>query len=215
MKEEILQKSLDQFLKYGIRDMTNQKLVELLGISTKTIYKYFKNKEELLEEALYLFHAQVQEKLRNLPAGKDAVCLFYDFWHKAVMDHYDVSNVFYTDINEYYPEFARKIEAAVTGKYSQEFIRILHNGIEEGSFRKDIIPEVVLENIFSHFEVIVRSDRFKRFHLSPDIILYNTIATTIRGICTAKGVEELDDHLKTNYSLVKGKKSTKKLPVHL
>src|SRR3954469_6924975 len=116
MKEEILQKSLDQFLKYGIREMTNQKLVEQLGISTKTIYKYFKNKEVLLEEVLYLFHAQVQEKLRNLPVEKDAVCLFYDFWHKAVMDHYNVSNVFYTDLEEYYPEFARKIEAAVTEK---------------------------------------------------------------------------------------------------
>jgi len=50
MKKEILQTSLKQFLKHGIRQMSIQKLVEPLGISTKTVYKYFKNKEELLEE---------------------------------------------------------------------------------------------------------------------------------------------------------------------
>lgn len=79
MKEEILRKSLKLFLKHGIRDMSNQKLVELLGISTKTIYKYFKNKEELLEEVLYLYHDKQYEMLINLPNEQNAVCLFLMF----------------------------------------------------------------------------------------------------------------------------------------
>lgn len=58
MKEEILQTSIGQFLKDGIGKMSIQKLVEPLRISSKTVYKYFKYKEEFLEEALNLFHAQ-------------------------------------------------------------------------------------------------------------------------------------------------------------
>jgi len=50
MKDEILQTALEQFLKYGIREMSIRKLIASLGISTKTVYKYYKNKEELLED---------------------------------------------------------------------------------------------------------------------------------------------------------------------
>jgi len=215
MKEEILKSSLQHFLQYGIREMSNQKLVELLGISTKTIYKHFKNKEELLEEALYLFHAQVQESLKNFPINESAACQFYDFWHKAVMDEYYVNDAFFRDLHFYFPEFARKIEAATKENYKREFLRIIQRGIEVGSFRKDIMKEIVLENIFLQYGAIARSDRFRQFGVSADNILQNTIATTVRGICTAKGVKELDEHLKTHHPLMESKKSTKKVPLSL
>ena len=73
MKEEILQTSLDQFLKYGIREMSIQKLIEPLGISTKTVYKYFKNKEELLEEALHLHFAGQYKLLEQLSADERVI----------------------------------------------------------------------------------------------------------------------------------------------
>lgn len=210
MKNEILQKSLPYFLKHGIREMSNNKLVELLGISTKTIYKYFKNKEDLLEEALYLYHAEQQEKTKNLPVTQSAATLFFDIWHLALTNEYNVNNAFFRDLHYYYPELERKIETEVTQKYTKEFVRIIRRGIEKGSFRKDIIPEVVLENIYVQYEAVARSERFTRFRLSIENILLNTIALTIRGICTSKGAEELDKHIQTRDSTVKGKKTSKK-----
>jgi AcrR family transcriptional regulator len=91
MKQEILQTSLKQFLKYGIRDMSIMKLIEPLGISTKTVYRYFKNKEELLEEALHLYHSQQYESLENFPIEQNQACLFFDLWHRAVEIEYRVN----------------------------------------------------------------------------------------------------------------------------
>jgi len=50
MKSEIIETSLQQFLTHGIRKMTVKEIIAPLGISTKTVYKYFANKEALLEE---------------------------------------------------------------------------------------------------------------------------------------------------------------------
>lgn len=211
MKTEILQKSLQQFLKHGIREMNNEKLVELLGISTKTIYKYFKNKEHLLEEALYLYHGQQEKILKNLPA-KDAVCLFFDLWRTAILAEYDVNNKFFKDLHYYYPELEKKIQAAITKKFTQQFLRIIYLAIEQGSVRKDIKPEVVLESIYVQYEAAARSERFKRFRLTPDSLMLNTLATTIRGICTVKGAEVLDEHIQRQPLFVKEKKSNKKAP---
>ena len=65
MKNEIVQASLNLCLQYGIRQMSIQKLVESLNISTKTVYKYFKNKEELLEAVLYRYHGEQYQLLEN------------------------------------------------------------------------------------------------------------------------------------------------------
>jgi len=45
MKEKIIEIALQQFLKHGIRKMTVQKLTGPLGVSTKTVYNFFNNKE--------------------------------------------------------------------------------------------------------------------------------------------------------------------------
>ena len=141
MKDEILQKSLEYFLKHGIREMSNQKLVELLGISTKTIYKYFKNKEGLLEEVLYLHYAQQQEMIKNLSIEKSAVCHFFDLWQTAVLGTYNVNNAFYADLHYYDPDLGRKVEAAVTKSLQKNFYASLRRAskkevFERMSFRK-------------------------------------------------------------------------------
>jgi hypothetical protein len=37
----------------------------------------------------------------------------------------------------------------------------------------------------------------KKFQVSPYEILLNTIAIYMRGFCTQKGIQELDEHIKT------------------
>src|SRR5689334_18277748 len=73
MREEILDTSLQRFLKFGIRKMTIQKLVEPLGISTKTVYKYFSDKEALLKECLAVHYARLLEGITEMEDHANAV----------------------------------------------------------------------------------------------------------------------------------------------
>src|SRR4051794_8671051 len=99
MKDEILQTSLKQFLKYGIRKMSIQKLVEPLGISTKTVYKYFENKEQLLEEALSFYYIQEYNRVQILGRDKEVVQLLFDMWFSGVEAECKVDRVFFQDLN--------------------------------------------------------------------------------------------------------------------
>jgi AcrR family transcriptional regulator len=197
MKEEILQTSLKQFLKYGIRDMSIQRLIEPLGISTKTVYKYFKNKEELLEETLSLFHAQHRETWKSKAAIQSAVILFFDIWHTGIELEYNVNKAFFKDLHYYYPELLRKKEAELDKEYTQQFIQVIHKGIKQGVFQKAINPEIIFMGITVLYQAIVREDQFKKYRVSSNEILLNTLALYIRGFCTEKGIKELDNHLQT------------------
>jgi AcrR family transcriptional regulator len=195
MKEEILQKSLELFLKYGIREMSNQRLVESLGISTKTVYKYFTNKEELLEEILHLYHGKQYEMLKNLPLEQNVACLFFDVWQIAVETEYKVNKVFYQDLHYYYPELEKKVNAVIGKRFEEHFLSILHRGIKQGDFRKDIIPEVVLQSVFVLLKASLQTDKFKQFALSATDLLLNTIGNYIRGLCSEKGLQALEAHI--------------------
>jgi AcrR family transcriptional regulator len=197
MKEEILQAALAQFLKYGIREMSIHKLAEPLAISTKTVYKYFKNKEELLEEVLHLYRAKQFEIVVNLPEEQNAACLFLNVWQIAVETEYQVNKLFYEELHHYYPKVERKVAAATGKKFEQHFLSIIYRGVEEGSFRKDLLPEVALRSVFVLLRAAVRTDEFKKFRLSATDLLLNTIANYIRGLCTEKGRQALGEHMRT------------------
>jgi AcrR family transcriptional regulator len=197
MKEEILQKSLTLFLKHGIKEMSNQKLVDWLGISTKTIYKYFQNKEGLLEEALYLYHNTQYEKLINLSNEQNAACHFLEIWQIAVEMEYQINQSFYKELEYYYPDLARKVEKVIAPKFEQHFLSVLNRGVAQGAFRSDILPEVALRSVLALHRASVASENFTRFGLSAMDLLLQTTANYIRGICTPEGLKALEKHIQT------------------
>ena len=195
MKNEIVQTSLRQFLKYGIREMSIQKLVEPLGISTKTVYKYFKNKEQLLKEALSLYYVEQYGLLQSYNAHKNAVCFLFDMWYLGIEKECKVNKVFFYDLNYYYPDLEKKVETTISKKVWKEFVEIIKMGKQEGFFREGIDPEIALEAISAVYVSIARTSNFKKFRNPLSDIFINTITVFIRGFCTRKGVEELDSHI--------------------
>lgn len=195
MKEQILHTALKQFLKFGIREMSIQKLVEPIGISTKTFYKFFKNKEQLLEEVLRLYYQQQQEMWRQRSAGQNTITLFFDIWRWAAEVEFRVNNALFRDLNHYYPELKEKIESSEGEIFLRRFTQIIYKGMDEGVFLKSIMPEVILSSITVLYVAAVRGAQFERFHVSHFDLLLNTVAVYIRGFSTQKGIEELEQHL--------------------
>jgi len=195
MKDEILQTALNQFLKYGIREISIKRLIEPLGISTKTVYKYFKNKEDVLEQALRLHYEQQNQQLQNLTSYSRSIYLLVDTWLYAVERVYDVSAVFYHDLHYYYPALEQKIEVEVGRKFGTQFIALLNRGKAEGDFHTSLNPEVAMEGIYILYNAITRTDLFERYGVSPNEIIRNTIFNYIRGMCTYKGLIDLEKYL--------------------
>ncbi|MCX6222551.1 MAG: TetR/AcrR family transcriptional regulator [Bacteroidia bacterium] len=195
-----MQTALEQFLKFGIRDMSIMKLIEPLGISTKTVYKYYKNKEELLEEVLYLHYNQRFKLVENLSEDENIVLRLFDIWYLAVEMAYDVNDLFHKDLHYYYPELENKIELAIGSKFAMQMENFIRKGISAGVFKEDLLPEVAMEGIYILYNAIARTDQFKKFSGSPFEILLNTIALYIRGLCTLKGIQELERYIATKKS---------------
>jgi len=198
MKDEIVQASLNLCLQYGIRQISIQKLVESLTISTKTVYKYFKNKEELLEAVLYRYHGEQYQLLENLPAGKNAAILFFSIWQLATQQQYQINKGFYEDLHDYYPELEQNVNAVIGPKFEQFFLSIIHQAMDEGAFRADILPEVALQSVLVLHQAAVRTEVFNRFGLSAQALMVHTTGQYIRSLCTSTGLQAVDEHIQAS-----------------
>ena len=195
MKEEITDKCLREFLKKGIRKMTLKEIVAPLGISTKTVYKFFNSKEELLEDCLTLHYGRLAAGLTQIIAAQNnPVLSLAQIWIEAIRADFGTNHQFYHDLNYYYPTLQDKIIKKNRQSLAKPMLQMMQSGIEQGYFRDTLEPRVVLEAISVLYGSLTRTDQFKKYKLNPFVIGANTVEVYLRGLCTVKGLKHWDAH---------------------
>ncbi|GAB4013352.1 TetR/AcrR family transcriptional regulator [Spirosoma migulaei] len=193
MKETIIAVSLEQFLLHGIRKMTIQQLIAPLGLSTKTVYKYFINKEALLEECLNLHYTGILQQLEIFQAQKiNPILLLVQLYAKAIELDFKINPVFYYDLNHYYPDLQDKILKKNNKEFDSFLLGLIQNGKEQGYIRPTLASPLIAETLGILYRSLTRTDAFAKFELSPFEIAANTIDVYLRGICTEKGIQEIN-----------------------
>ncbi len=195
MKEKIIETSLQEFLKHGIRQMTMQKLVLALGISTKTMYKYFNNKEELLEECLIIHYKETDKKLLEIrDSSPNMVVALCAVFAKSMELDFGTNHLFYHDLNYYYPELQDKTIKLYSNKAGEILNGIVEKGIVDGDFQGHLQAPIILTAISVLYRSVTRSEEYKMFKVKPSELIKHTIDVYLRGICTDKGLLIFNQH---------------------
>ncbi|HEY4324543.1 MAG TPA: TetR/AcrR family transcriptional regulator [Mucilaginibacter sp.] len=190
MKEQIVETSLKLFLADGIKSNTMQKLATTMGISTKTMYKFFVDKEALLEECLKVHYHSIDKTLMHLTIGApNYVVSIWNVYAKVLELDFGINRAFYHDLNYYYPELQDKVMRLDISNATNIMTRIIKHGMEEGYFLSYLQPLVVLEALTVLYTSITRGDVYKNSGLKPDDLFAHTIVIYLRGICTEKGLK--------------------------
>lgn len=143
MQRNIVQKSAELFLQFGIRSVSIDNVCSELRISKKTFYNYFSQKEDLIEAVLIyqeetIFHKL--KKLLNANTAIDSLIIIVKEIKKAIEGK---SPAFYYDLKKYYTNLYVKYEDGRLEQVNQWFISNLKQGIKEGYYRDDMDIELV------------------------------------------------------------------------
>src|SRR6516225_7495781 len=162
IKERIQQKAAELFKRYGIRSVTMDEIAGQLGISKKTIYQFYSDKETLVKD---IFKDMTDQ-------NKQKCTYFKDIAENAIHEQYlssdsaqEIFNNMNTsvlfDLNRFHPNVFAEFE-----KFKKQFLfnSIRENivrGIKEGLFRKDIDIDIItwlrlemISGVFHNEEVI-------------------------------------------------------------
>ncbi len=101
MKEKIISKASEMFLKLGFKSVTMDDIAGEMCISKKTIYKYFCNKELLIEESTAMVHKEIHEIIDTI-ISKEYNAIEENFEIRKMFKAIDNSPIF--QLKNHYPE---------------------------------------------------------------------------------------------------------------
>jgi len=192
MKHKILDTSKELFLNLGFKSVTMDEIASKLGVSKKTIYKYFENKTELVA-------AVTEYMFTTVSCGIDTICELKTnpieeifSIKRLIMKHLkDEKSSPQYQLQKYYP----KIYASLTQKQFDCVLNNLKKGIENGLYREHIDLEFTSRIYFNGMVGIKNKDLFPLTNYSMNTLMNHYLEYHLRGIATEKGVQELKKQL--------------------
>jgi len=193
LRKRILTEATNLFFQNGIRNITMDDIAGKLGISKRTIYETFKDKNELL---INCFEEYSKEKykvnediIKNSPNMLAAVCSFIQSGAMAI----DLLNpAFFSDMKKYHNDIWVMASKQQNEKNYNLAYLLLRKGINEGIFRKDINIDIVVKIILTQMNLLVDNEVFSTDKYSRSDVFKNMVINFIRGIATNKGIELID-----------------------
>ena len=143
-KDRIRQKADELFMRYGLRSVSMDDIANSLGISKKTIYQFFADKNELVDAVLaetLSFNKQNCDRNRNCSANAvEEIFLSMDIADQIFRNMHP-SVIF--DMQKYHPQaFSRFLKHKNEYLYSIVF-KNLERGIKEDLYRPEINAEIL------------------------------------------------------------------------
>ncbi|MBF4515093.1 TetR/AcrR family transcriptional regulator [Flavobacterium sp. ANB] len=195
MKEKIIAKASDLFLKLGFKSVTMDDIAGEMCISKKTIYKYFCNKEVLIEESTSMVHGQVHEIIDTIVA-KNYNAIHENFeiremFRDMFKNNTDTSPIY--QLKKHYPEIYQNVLSHEIDQCTQYFTENIEKGIREKLYRADLNIPVYVKFYYTlifHINENTVSEREAQ-EIELEALEYHT-----RAMATSEGILELEKQLK-------------------
>lgn len=187
-RQEIIIQAFEHFRTYGFKNVTMDDLARNIGISKKTLYELFKDKDELvLESVKYMLLTNQEKTEKAFAQSKNAVEQIIQILQLMEAMMRGMNMVCYMDLQKYYPSAFKYLS-----NHKQEFLHScisnnLKQGVAEGLFRDDIDIEIISKFRLESALIVFQNNIFPQDQY--DIVKVNTqiFANYMYGIASLKG----------------------------
>ncbi len=193
-KLEIIERSTSVFMRYGIKSVTMDDLSRELGVSKKTIYKHFSDKNDLIRAVIEYSLSQEQKNCEHCTVNSSNAIEALISISQFVVNHIQNINptVFY-DMQKYHADAWKLME-----EHKMDFVlsNIRNNiiqGIEEGLYRKNINPEILARMYVATIETLFDGQMFPWPEFKLEEVLREVRRFQIRGLASDKGIAYLNE----------------------
>jgi AcrR family transcriptional regulator len=190
-RQRILDQSEKMFMKLGIRSITMDDLARNLGISKKTIYQYFKDKDDLVHQMCENHFACEKEEWEKLEAASPnalvQLVLIVKYFLKEASQ---VNPSLLYDLQKYHPKSWALLNDTKRFDERAAIERLLIRGISDGLFRPEINTKILSQyrmiSVYAGFD----HNSFSPAEFNPIEVQIALLDVFVRSILNKKGMEE-------------------------
>ena len=192
LRERIIMTATEAFTLKGIKCITMDDIAAALGISKRTLYEVFADKETLLMECLRraqdegdTYVKEVYEKASNV------LEVLLKLYQRSIEKFHNTNKKFFEDIKKYPKVYDMLIKRR--NRDSEETIAFFKLGIKQGYFRDDVNFSIVNLLVREQLDLLMNTDLCKEYSF---LEVYESIMFTyLRGISTEKGARKLEEFI--------------------
>ena len=180
------------FLTLGFKSVTMDDIAAELGISKKTIYQHFANKEELVEGTTMFLFGQVSSGIDNIRELNlnpvEEIFTIRNFMMQFLKD--ESASPFY-QLQKFFPKILVCLRTKQFEKMHGCMKENLQKGVDQGYYRDDINIEFISRIYFTGLTGIKDGDIFPSKDFEAIALTELFLEYHLRAIVTDKGLEVL------------------------
>jgi TetR/AcrR family transcriptional regulator, cholesterol catabolism regulator len=194
---ELIKKITDFFYRYGIKSVTMDDIAKELCISKKTLYQYFKDKNDIIEQIVSYHIETIQCDLVSLYDDSDNAIDVLLIVSKYISDQLQRIHPSVTfDLQKYYPEAWHRHTEYRKTRMINDIKKNMEIGIQQGFYRNDFNTDIIARFYLARIENLLHNEELIKDY-SFDELFNSLFIYHIRGIANKKGIEYLENKIKS------------------
>lgn len=185
---DILQQVGKLYQRYGIKSVTMDDVAKHLGISKKTIYEHFNDKEDLVSNVMMMYDDHHCNFLKTIVDQKsNAIEQLFEVYKmlNAMFKDYNPSMEY--DLRKYYPDLFMKIKEIKRKRMFESVFNNLNKGKTEGLYRKELNSKIIAKLHVFKTESLFDKDMFTQEELTSFKIFHEIFVYHLQGILSHEG----------------------------
>lgn len=191
LRDRIVDTAMHAFATKGIKAVKMDDIAKQLGISKRTLYEIFENKEILLFEGVKKFKTLKEKELLEIyEKSPNVMDILLKIYRMKVEEFKVTCPEFYSDLEKYpsVQDFFSKDKQ----QSRERFVEFLKRGVEEGYFRKDLNLDLLTSMFSSVMLYIMHEQLYKTYSIEE--IFHNIVFVSLRGFSTIEGIKQLEKY---------------------
>lgn len=198
VKEKILIEAETLFMRFGFKSITMDDVARELGISKKTLYLHFTDKNELVNECVEHHLTRINticEQFIDEKGDAISILLAITQYTSGMLKAISLSSMY--DLKKYFKQAWDKLEANRKQFIYSSIKSNLEQGIRKGLYRKEINVESVARIYVHLVGYLIDPENYDRDDMDLRTTHLEIIKYHLHAVCTPKGEEILTEKLKS------------------
>ena len=196
-QEIVIKRAAEMIAELGVKSLRVDDLAHDLGVSKRTLYEMFGDKEELLYHSIkYLFQKEESEVLVSVAGSQSGIPALFEIFD-AMMDRGATRRRVMENLAKFYPELYERVMTENRDAGLAQLRNKLNSLVEEGLISEMVNIDLSITMFYYTSMGLMR--RHGRLVLPNGITEQDAFRYTIinffRGIATLKGVAQIDEYL--------------------
>ncbi|MCL1973263.1 MAG: TetR/AcrR family transcriptional regulator [Bacteroidetes bacterium] len=190
-----METAITLFYSRGCKGVTMDDIASAAGISKRTLYEQFADKEALLEAGFAWWNQKSQQAMEAITQKAENildVLLQIHYFQSEQMVKMSMDLI--SEIKRYYPQVFKSTILATREEHRKRTKAFLLRGLKEGIFRRDINVDLINDLFEQMFYFIHDNNKALVQQYSYEEFFRSTTLCFIRGIATEKGLDYIEQH---------------------